>query len=719
MRRLTRYAVFALIATSLAMPAAAQPGGRSEYRSLNTEFYQINIQKKGKVDVILGGVLPVVSNAYPMVWFADEREPDELDIDGRMTQRYRVEDRLGLGHGMMFRYKNCEWTLRTYPTQPFITVQVAYVNDTKKPVRVRALMPWTIGDPERGALMLGPGTVDSAILVDALSSRPHLARGDAHSADMLAILNPRNGQSLVAGFLTQERAQTTFEAGEPEADDEQPAFGKFRAVCTFDPPVTVEPGEQLTSEVLYLAWGETDPVVGIERYARAVAVANNRPRAPALPRHHRWVVDINGASQDALDNQLETVAQLAQHWDIDRAIVKPEGLSEVPDAVLRNVADLLREAGYEVVLWRDTPPDAANTQNAITAYAQGLLKAAVPPFLVTDLGQFVLEPQGDAMTRMERQRAGVNALRDVLSPEALLYTTTSSLNTILLANGVIAQATWIPEEWKRPPLRSGVFVVDTVQRFHVISQLARTSVLVDASEDGRETLVRQLTAASLLGAELLLEGLDEPGSVDALAVLERALPVAPRAARPVDLFYNERPRVLHLPTENAAGEAHVVAVFNWSAVRSEITTVPLPNLGLAPGAFYTVYDFWNDQYLGTAADRVDVTVAPNSVTVLILRPHRNRPVLLRTGTNLAQSVPGIETADWDARKSAFRLTVSGEPGEEIVFPFRLPGDFRFISAEGENGEVSASFENNVLRLRVQIDDNGEAAFRAQFERAAQ
>ena len=68
----------------------------------------------------------------------------------------------------------------------------------------------------------------------------------------------------------------------PSRKKNDDSFDAFRAVCTFDPPVVVEPGGRFNSEVLYLAVNESDPLQGLERYARAVAVANGIPTETRL-----------------------------------------------------------------------------------------------------------------------------------------------------------------------------------------------------------------------------------------------------------------------------------------------------------------------------------------------------------------------------------------------------------------------------------------------------
>ncbi|MEK7795272.1 MAG: hypothetical protein AAB353_12120 [Candidatus Hydrogenedentota bacterium] len=252
-----------LLATLFAGRASAQfptyrPG--REFRSLNTELYEIAIQKNGRVDVALANGELIFENVFPMVWFEGEDAAEKLQVDGRWGGRFAVDDKLGRGNGVVIAHKSTEWALRVYPSQPFFAVQVAYTNTTKKAVRVRALLPWCVGPETKGALHLGPGdliTPEGEPLHDiSLANRPLIfARG-------------QSGRVFVAAFITAGQGLGQIDASDRDASG---AMHVFRAATIFDPPVTVEPGAKIKSEVLYLAFAETDIDKAIERLGRKVS----------------------------------------------------------------------------------------------------------------------------------------------------------------------------------------------------------------------------------------------------------------------------------------------------------------------------------------------------------------------------------------------------------------------------------------------------------------
>ncbi len=243
----------------------------TEYRSLNTETYEIAIQRNGRVDVILVSGEPAMTNAFPMVWIDGKGAPETLPVDGRFSEREAVNDPLGRGQGVMLLKDECEWNIRAYPTQPFFAVQVGYRNTSRKPVRIRALYPWVIGPPKRGQVNIGVGTGDSPILEPRADGITTLTRGHAVGAGHLAAYNPGAGRSLVVGFLTAEGANTMVSLDrEPNGE----LFNSLRAQSIYDPPVELLPGEQLRSGVVYFGIAETNPFDALERYAAAVAATS-------------------------------------------------------------------------------------------------------------------------------------------------------------------------------------------------------------------------------------------------------------------------------------------------------------------------------------------------------------------------------------------------------------------------------------------------------------
>jgi len=343
-------------------------GPTKVFRSVTTESYAILVQKNGRVDVALSSLLPVIENASPMVLFAGEKDPKPLRVDGRYTMRIEVNDALGQGHGVLFGRKDCEWRLCAYPTKPFFTAQVTFINAGGSPVRVARLHPLTAGMVRKGGLYVGPGAARAALLENGrlfqtFNDYANVVSGKSKSQWNVAVYNPVSNRVVVAGFLTNLRGYTQFhlERGDTAPED---AFDTFRAECVYDPPIEVPPGGRLTSEILYVAVSERDPFTALERFSAASTAVNGaRPRPPFVP--HGWDSwstafghDISEEALlrelDALDTRLKRYGW--NHFAIDAGWARAKGDWEPNEKFPRGMkwfADEIHRRGMTAGLWID------------------------------------------------------------------------------------------------------------------------------------------------------------------------------------------------------------------------------------------------------------------------------------------------------------------------------------------------------------------------------
>jgi hypothetical protein len=280
--------VSALLSTSAsALPPIYR--SRREFITLNTASYEIIVQKDGHLTVNRPSGASIFRDVTPAIWIEGEKGPRMLKVDGRQSIRENVQDRLGEGQGITLMTKDCQWTIRAYPTKPFLTVQVAYTNSTKKPVRIKMLSPWSTG--AKGGLTLGPGTAEAAILENgrvfsANDDFPRLSKGESLSQWNSAMYNPRNRQSLISGFLSNVHGYTLIRV-EAAALKDEPELRRYAAECIYETAIELAPGTTLESEPLYLAVAEQDRHEGLERFAHAYAVASGIDRnRKFLP--HGW-----------------------------------------------------------------------------------------------------------------------------------------------------------------------------------------------------------------------------------------------------------------------------------------------------------------------------------------------------------------------------------------------------------------------------------------------
>lgn len=369
MRPLT--AIVCTLALALGgLPAWSQdtPSPPKAFRALTTDRYEIAVQKSGRVDVYFANLENIFDEACPLVQLDGEETPEALDINGRSTERVGVNDALGEGQGLLFSTKECAWRIHSYPTQPFFTVQAVFTNGSSKPVRIKKLIPWSVGVRRRGVLHAGPDAQNAPILENGrlfqtFNDYAEVVTGKSRSQWNVALFNPRDGRSLIAGFLTNVHGYTQFRLDRTEKakDDE---FDFFTAECVYDPPIEVPPNGSINSEILYIAIAERNPHEGLERFSEASAAVNGiRVDPPFLP--HGWdpwsSVLKQGISEenlledlDALDRRLKRYGWT--HFAIDAGWERSRGEWEPNERFPHGMtwlADEIHRRGMTASLWLD------------------------------------------------------------------------------------------------------------------------------------------------------------------------------------------------------------------------------------------------------------------------------------------------------------------------------------------------------------------------------
>jgi hypothetical protein len=202
-----------------------------------------------------------------------------------------------------------------------------------------------------------------------------------------------------------------------------------------------------------------------------------------------------------------------------------------------------------------------------------------------------------------------------------------------------------------------------------------------------------------------------PAEID---VLRRILPTAGRPARPVDLFEAENPRIWSLPLESGAGDWHLLALFNWNEQAEETVSVELGRLGIAPGRFYTVYNFWGDAYHGTVTGRIEMRVPAGSVQLLGLRPYEDRPMFLAHDRHFAQGALDVTALNWDAAARKLSGTLQAVGDTDYGLRVLAPPPYAAQSATSSSGAVGMETQGQLVKLRIRAEQSGPLAWEVQF-----
>ncbi len=117
--------------------------------------------------------------------------------------------------------------------------------------------------------------------------------------------------------------------------------------------------------------------------------------------------------------------------------------------------------------------------------------------------------------------------------------------------------------------------------------------------------------------------------------------------RPVDLFEREVPSIWHVPVRTDRGSWEVVGLFNFEE-KEETRGVRFERIGLDPEAPYTVFEFWEERFLGIRKGGIEIRVPAQACRVISIRPYAGTPQLIGTDLHLLQGYHELRAIRWDA-----------------------------------------------------------------------
>jgi len=165
--------------------------------------------------------------------------------------------------------------------------------------------------------------------------------------------------------------------------------------------------------------------------------------------------------------------------------------------------------------------------------------------------------------------------------------------------------------------------------------------------------------------------------------------------------------VLDLKVSASAGSYDVVAVTNWRSGKLARQLWFQDELGLPPGR-YAVFDFWNQKFLGTFEQAMDVEVASHDTAVLAVHPAEDHPQLLGTARHISGAF-SIDALKWDNAHSRLEGRSTTIPGTPYTLWIRVPAKFTMSSAKAASNnrgvEVQLIQSGELLRLTIPGQQN--------------
>lgn len=201
---------------------------------------------------------------------------------------------------------------------------------------------------------------------------------------------------------------------------------------------------------------------------------------------------------------------------------------------------------------------------------------------------------------------------------------------------------------------------------------------------------------------------------DRMRLLQQALPVCP--VRPLDLFpiFDMRP-VWDLKIRRPFGQWDVAALFNWGDADAEIR-VSLAELGLAEGSPCLLYEFWEDRFLGPAAESAAVRVPARGVRVLTIHPDLGRPQWIAYDRHVTQGGVDLEDLAWDGTANRLRGRLRLVQENPVEMRFHVPQGWTLRSACAAGAEVRSVRQDpdRIARVTLWSARTGSAEFTLEF-----
>ncbi|MBC7249696.1 MAG: glycosyl hydrolase [Anaerolineae bacterium] len=573
--------------------------------------------------------------------------------------------------------------------------------------------------------------------------QPH-SSASGISSEWVTVIAPRpplaQGMSLLIGFITlaDQLAEVRLEL------DEQLQFTYLRAICYAD-GVILPPGEHLFSERLTLTAGD-DPLALLESYAARVGeTMHARPADNSPTGWCTWYYFYGeNTATDVLDNlqRIESQHLPLDYVLIDDGYQAAIGdwLHVDTDKFPQGMAALARQiraSGRRPGIW--TAPFGVEAEAPlVTAHPDWLLRdeAGEPLIAWTHMGRgpiYALDlthPQvqewladtfrimrrewgyelfkidflfaaalpgrrhDPQTTRAQALRQGVSIIRQAIGEDAFLLGCGAPLGPCLglvdgMRIGPDVAPNWKPfwQDLSMPAMENALRNVMTRSFVHNHWWINDPDCLLIRTRDDESDLKlnEMRTATTLIGlsggAAFLSDNLVtlRPGR---LKYLRQILPPLGQAARTLDLFEHEMPRLLMLPISRPWGQWVVVACINWED-HTVSTTLELDALGL-PAGRYHAYHYWRRRYLGPVEGSLTIERhQPHETVLLLLKPVSDRPELLTSTFHIAQGAVEIASAHWQGTWEegctlTLQLEKAGQQYGQLLFA--VPAGYRLLSA---------------------------------------
>ncbi|MGC9053233.1 MAG: alpha-galactosidase [Candidatus Hydrogenedens sp.] len=266
----------------------------------------------------------------------------------------------------------------------------------------------------------------------------------------------------------------------------------------------------------------------------------------------------------------------------------------------------------------------------------------------------------ESLTKLQVLRKGLEAIREGLGNDKFLMTMLPINVSGMYADGIRIGFDNKPL-WSSPTLSGNWGCVESLnnfaRRYYLFPHLGvpdqdciflghpETNKRWNVPEDKKLTqsqIVAWITGTALTGGVFKIGEEFTNLSPYELNVLKKIIPKSSQSARPVDLFDNPYPQIWSLPLSGPMLDINIVAVFNWDTEKNTKVSVFLEKLGLDGNQLYTLYDFWNENFVGIIQNAFIIDLPPTSVSLYGIRPVEKNPIFVASNHHITQGVFDIK-----------------------------------------------------------------------------
>jgi hypothetical protein len=131
--------------------------------------------------------------------------------------------------------------------------------------------------------------------------------------------------------------------------------------------------------------------------------------------------------------------------------------------------------------------------------------------------------------------------------------------------------------------------------------------------------------------------------------------------KPIDLFDRAIPSIWRVHCKNDVDEWDVVGLFNFEN-KAEERTVDFGALGLSPETDATVFEFWEQKFIGIHRGKLTLTLPSQSSRILAIHKLASHPQIIGTDMHHLQGYHELTKLSWDDKAHVLSGECKRMPG---------------------------------------------------------